>query len=93
MFCFEISNVVVFLGDIGNDGDFVVNWFNKGFDNFDLFFWGEEGIFIGVIENDEIFDIFDGGKLRFNMLDSFVVDWVVFVEWSDLEGVRILFKV
>lgn len=59
VFSFKSGNFSIFISDISNDRNSVVDRFIEGFDDRDLFFWGKEGIFVGVFENNEIFDIRD----------------------------------
>lgn len=88
----KASNVVAFSGDTGNDWDLVVDRLDEGFDDLDLLLRGEEGTLTGVAENDKTLHALNGHKPRSDTLDSLVVYRTVFVERSDLGGVRILFK-
>jgi len=48
----KAGNVITFSSDTGDDWDAVVYSLDKSLDDIDLFFFGEEGTFTGVSEDD-----------------------------------------
>jgi len=84
----ESGNFCTLASDTSNDGDLVVDRFDKGLDGVDLLLLGKEGSFSGMSEDDKTLDAIDASKPRTKALNGFVVDLAILGEGGDRGGDR-----
>lgn len=84
------SNVCVFVGDVGDDWNGVVNSFDIGVDQSQVFVFCQEGVFVGMVENDKVFYVFDGNQLFGKVCIGFVIDFVVGCKGGDGGWVQVM---